>query len=105
MGSVYKKLLKVGLVFFITISLIFGGIIGFTLKIMSPTKIDTIKVSITDTLYIQSQNIVKPDTIKRQTYTPQVKVKIEEPVMFTDPVIPKIETVVEPPKNDTTTQN
>ena len=105
MGSTYKKLLKIGLIFFIMVSLIFGGIIGFAFKIMTPTKIDTIKVSVTDTLYIQSQNIVKPDTIKKQIHTPQVKVKIEEPVMFTDPVIPKIETVVEPPKNDTTTQN
>lgn len=104
MGSTYKKLLKVGLIFFMIISLVFGGIIGFVFTIITPTKIDTIRVSVTDTLYVQPQTIVKPDTIKQQVYAPQVKVKIEEPAMIVNPVTPKIETVVEPPKNDTTVQ-
>lgn len=105
MGNTYKKLLKVGLVFFILISLVFGGIIGFVFTLITPTKIDTVRVSINDTIYVQPPIIVKPDTIKRQTYIPQVKVKIEEPVMIVNPVTPKIDTVVEPPKDDTINQN
>lgn len=105
MGNTYKKLFKVGLIFFILISLVFGSIIGFVFTLMTPAKIDTIRVSITDTLYVKPQNIVKPDTIKQKVHEPQVKVKIEEPSMIVNPVIPKIETVVEPPKNDTIIQN